>query len=139
MSVGFNLRGIRTEQFAMFEDYFVHQQAAQVGHSFKFMLNPNLKQLGTFAHFDFKQNDYIIMKIVVSCHFGIDPKTWDSFKNNGKITLPQDFITNLAMITSGVARGILAVKTENTPFSNYLLPLLDITNIIKSDVTFHVS
>lgn len=136
MSVGFILRGIRTEQFATFPECLNIQKEAQVGHSFQFMLNTQIQQVGIFTTFEFKQNHNMVMKIVVSCHFGIEPNVWNSFIEGNHVCLPHDFVLNLTVITVGAARGILASKTEHTPFSNYLLPLLDITNIITSDIWF---
>jgi hypothetical protein len=136
MSVGFVLRGIRTEQFATFSENLNLQQDAQVAHYFNFMLNAQIQQIGLFATFEFKQNNFVIMKIVVSCHFGIEPKAWSSFIEGDMVVFPRDFATNLAMITVGAARGILATKTEQTHFSKFLLPLLDITNIITSNISF---
>jgi hypothetical protein len=86
--------------------------------------------------FDFKQNSSVIMKIVVSCHFGIGNDAWNSFIEGNKVRLPIDFATNIFAITAGTTRGVLSSKTEHTPFSKFILPLLDVHNIITSDVIF---
>ena len=138
MGVGFNITGIRTEQFAIFPEHLNIHQEAQVSHSFQFMSNPQLQQVGVFAAFDFKQQSRIVMRITVSCHFGIGISAWHNFVNGNTLCLPLDFAINLSVITASTARGILASKTEHTPFANYILPLLDIKNIITDDVVFQL-
>ncbi len=136
MGIGFTLKGIITEQFATFPEYLNGNQEAQVGHSFRFSLNPLNQQVGVSASFDFKQQQTVIMKIIVSCHFGIEDAVWNEFIEGNSVRLPVDFATNLFAVTTGTARGILASKTEHTPFSQFILPLLNVNNIITSDVVF---
>ena len=136
MSVGFTLRQIRIEQFATFPEYLSLNQEAQVSDSFQFLLNPENRQVGVNASFDFKQKEFVIMRIGVSCHFGIDNNVWSSFLEGNRVRLPLDFSTNLFSITTGTTRGILASKTEHTHFSKFILPLLNLKKMIEADVIF---
>ncbi len=111
-------------------------QDAQVTHSFNFSLNPLNQQVGVHTSFEFKQFQGLIMKIVVSCHFGIWNDAWSDFIHGNSIHLPVEFATNLFAITAGTTRGVLSSKTEHTPFSKYVLPLLDVQHIITSDIVF---
>jgi hypothetical protein len=136
MGIGFRLKGIITDQFATFSEHLDINQEAQVAHSFQFLLSPELQQVGVSASFDFKQHSSVVMKIAVSCHFGIENDAWHSFIEGNNVRLPLDFATNLFSITAGTTRGVLSSKTEHTPFSKFILPLLDVRNIITSDVIF---
>ena len=136
MGIGFALKGITTEQFATFSEHLDINKEAQVGHSFQFLLNPQLQQVGVAASFDFRQHESIIMKIVVSCHFRVGNDAWLSFIEGNQVCLPVDFATNIFAITAGATRGVLSSKTEHTSFSKFILPLLDVQNIITEDVVF---
>lgn len=136
MGLGFTINRIITEQFAVFPEQLDLNQAAQVSHSFNFSLNPLNQQVGVYTAFNFKQHDSLVMKIVVSCHFGIWNDTWNSFIHGNSVHLPIDFATNLFSITVGTARGVLSSKTENTPLSKFILPLLDVHHIITKEVIF---
>lgn len=138
MELGFNLREIKIEQFATFSEYLNNTQAVNVGHAFEFMLLSPVQQLGVFATFTFVQDSTVIMKLQVSCHFGIAPPAWQSFWQGEQVIFPKDFVTNLASITTGVARGVLVAKTEHNILSKYLIPLLDITNIITHNLHFDI-
>jgi len=50
------------------------------------------------------------------------------------IILPVSLITHMAVLTVGTARGILHSKTENTKFNKYLLPTINVTESLKSDI-----
>lgn len=139
MGLGFKINRIITEQFATFSEHLDLSQEAQVAYSFNFSLNPLNQQVGTHTSFKFKQHQRLIMKIVVSCHFHIWDDAWNSFIRGNSIHLPVDFAANLFVITTGATRGVLSSKTEHTPFSKYVLPLLDVQHIITSDIvlTYH--
>ena len=136
MGVGFTINRIKTEQFALFPEALDSNQPVQVTDSFNFSLNPFNQQVGVYISFDFKQDQLLVMRIVVSCHFGISNGAWNSFIEGQSIHLPLNFATNLFSITAGTTRGVLASKTEDTPFSKYIIPLLDVRNIITSDIVF---
>lgn len=40
------------------------------------------------------------------------------------------------MLTIGTTRGVLHSKTENTPFNSFLLPTLNVMELVKKDVVF---
>ena len=42
------------------------------------------------------------------------------------------------MLTIGTTRGVLHSKTENTPFNSFLLPTLNVNELVKKDVVFKV-
>lgn len=136
MGLGFTINRIITEQFAVFPEHLDLNQEVQVAHSFNFSLNPLNQQVGVYTAFDFKQRELIVMKVVVSCHFGVWDDTWNSFIHGNSVHLPIDFATNLFSITAGTARGVLSSKTENTPLSKFILPLLDVHRIITNEIIF---
>ena len=43
---------------------------------------------------------------------------------------------HFAVLTIGSARGILHAKTEGTPFNEFLLPTIDVNNMLEEDVIF---
>lgn len=42
------------------------------------------------------------------------------------------------MLTIGTARGVLHSKTESTPFNSFLLPTLNVNELVKKDVVFKI-
>lgn len=135
MGLGFTINRIITEQFAVFPEHLdLNQEEVQVSYTFNFSLDSSKQQVEVFTSFDFKQNQLPVMKVVVSCSFGIWDDAWNSFIKENSVYLPRDFATNLFSISVGTTRGILSSKTEHTDFSKFIIPLLDVQHIITSDV-----
>ena len=56
------------------------------------------------------------------------------FQKEDDYIIPKNFITHLTVLTIGTARGILHAKLEKSGFEKFLLPTLNISDIIKDDL-----
>ncbi len=137
--IGFTLIGIKTEQFAIFEENYSLKKETGLGTQLQFKLDQKNKQIGVFLGFEFMQGKKVFLKIEVSCHFKIEENSWETFVNQGKLVVPKGFLAHLAMITTGTTRGILFAKTESSPFSKFIIPTLNVAEMIKEDVSFDMS
>lgn len=139
--VGFALQGIRTEQFAIFEENYASKKETSLGTELQFKLDQKNKQIGVFLGFEFIQGKKIFLKIQVSCHFRIEEKTWENFiqKDNAKLVVPKGFLTNMAILATGTTRGVLFAKTESTPFSKFIVPTLNGAEMINEDASFDMA
>lgn len=136
--VGFALKGIKTEQFAIFEENYAPKKETGLGTELQFKLNQTNKQIAVFLGFEFMQGKKIFLKIQVSCHFKIEESSWNSFIKENKLIVPKGFLAHLAMITTGTSRGVLFGKTEATPFSKFIVPTLNVAEMIKEDASFDI-
>lgn len=137
--VGFALQGLKTEQFATFEENFSESKKSNITTGLEFKLSQEHRRIGVFATFTFEQAKKAYIKIQVSCHFGIEPESWATFYSDSKIIFPKGFIAHLTMITIGSTRGILHAKTEGTEFNKFLLPAIDVTALISQNAEFSLS
>lgn len=138
-SIGFVLQGIKTEQFAIFEENYSPKNDIDLGTGLQFKIDSQNKHIGVFLQFQFIQGKKVFLKIQVSCHFKIEANAWDSFVTENQIVVPKGFLAHLAMITTGTARGVLFAKTEGTPFSKYIIPTINVEEMIKSDAVFDLA
>ena len=137
IQVDFTLKGIKTEQFAIFEENYSPQKEAGLDAELQFRLDQKNKHIGVFLGLDFIQGKNIFLKIQVSCHFIIDEKSWTIFiQDNKKLVIPKGLLEHLAVITIGATRGIVFAKTEGTQFSQFLVPTLNVTEMLKEDASF---
>lgn len=134
----FALQGIKTEQFAVFEEYYAAKQETGLETEIQFKINKKNRQIGVFLCFEFTQTRKVFLKIVVSCHFKIEEKSWNGFfqTQETKFIVPKDFLAHLAMITTGTCRGVLFAKVEGTPFSKFIIPSLNVAEMITEDASF---
>jgi hypothetical protein len=137
-SVGFVLQGIKTEQFAILEENYAPKKEVGLGTGIQFKVDSENKQIGTFLGFEFKQGKKVFLKIQVSCHFKIEESSWSSFIQENKLIVPKGFLAHLAMITTGTSRGVLFAKTEGTQFSKFIVPTLNVAEMIQEDATFDI-
>lgn len=137
--VDFALKGIKTEQFAIIEENYVPKKETVLGSELQFKLNQTNKQIAVFLGFEFLQGKKMFLKIEVSCHFKIEEVSWNSFIQENKLIVPKGFLAHLAMITTGTSRGVLFAKTEATQFSKFIVPTLNVAEMIKEDATFDIA
>ena len=45
-------------------------------------------------------------------------------------------MTHLIVLTIGTVRGILHAKTEGTKYNSYILPTINVAELIKTDIVF---
>lgn len=135
-TIGFNIVGIRTEQFAKFEGIFKEDHQINLKTNLQFKLSQSKNQISVYLAFTYEQKKKVFLTIEVSCHFAVDPESWTKLCKDDGIIFPKNFITHLSMLTVGTTRGVLHEKTINTEFNNFIIPLIDVTQLVKKDVEF---
>lgn len=135
-NIGFKIVGIRTEQFATIEDNFVEKKKSEVITDLEFKVNKDSHQIGVFTTFTFitAKKPFIILQI--SCHFMVSDESWNNCFDGLIVTFPKEFMIHLTMMTIGTARGILHSKTEGTVFNRFLLPTINVTELVTEDIKF---
>lgn len=136
--VGFALQKITTEQFALIESGFVDNGNIKLKIDLRFAADDVQKVVSVFSSFTFESEQKPFIIIETGCHFNINDETWVQMyrTEEKKIHLPKELITHLAVLTIGTTRGILHAKTENTCFNKYLLPTINVTELVKEDAIF---
>lgn len=135
--ISFTLGNIRTEQFAMFEDVLSsHNGAGEIKNNGSVSIggDPASRVITISVQSDFKIAEMIAMTIKVCTAFIIESSSWKMLKDNNTVTLPKDFVVHLESIALSITRGVLAAKTEGTCFSSYMIPLVNMSNLVKDDI-----
>lgn len=139
IDIGFALQGIHTEQFAFFVENVAEKAEIELDTSIEFKCDAMQQRLGCFAEISFAQKRKVFLKIEVSCHFKIQPESWALFTSElNKISVPKNFLSHLGMLTVGTTRGILFAKTENTIFNKFIVPTINVEEMIANDAVFEI-
>lgn len=135
--IGFRMLNIQVEQFAILGN---DMPSGEIGFntSLSFGVNPSIAGVRVTTRYELVSNDEKLVILELSCIFEIYKESWNKLLVDGKIILPKDFLSHLAMHSVGTARGILFAKTESTVFSQYILPPINIAERITEDITFDV-
>ena len=88
----------------------------------------------TFESSGDNDNGEKILLLEETCEFDIHPDSWNGLIKDNKMTVVPSDLCLLANQTVGVARGILYCKTENTPFTQFILPPINLTTLIKENL-----
>ena len=138
LSLNFGFQGIKTEQFATFPDRYNAKKVTGLSTTLEFKVNTFSGLVGCFIQFDFIQGKNVFITIEVSCHFLIEENSFNLLKDTQKkqVKIPKDFLTHLAILSVGTARGVLFSKTEGTIFSTFILPTINLQEMINEDAIF---
>lgn len=137
-NIGFGLRKVTTEQFAIIESSFEDGKPIELKAGLRFGMNNENRIISTFFSANLIQEKAPFLILEVGCHFNITEVAWQGFLNADKseIIIPIGFIGHLVMLTIGTARGVLHSKTENTSFNQFLLPTLNVNELVKKEISF---
>lgn len=135
--VEFSLRRVSTEQFAVIDEAFQDKEPINLSTNLRFAIDRDNHIVALFTLFKFEQKGIPFIKVEVSNQFLIAPDSWRNFvKDDMTIVIPKGFMIHLGMITVGTARGVLHTKTEGTRFNEFILPTINVIEMIKEDVVF---
>ncbi len=139
--INFAFKNITTEQFALLADMYEEKETVELETQIRFGVDFDQKLIAVFTPLKFLQNSKPFLIIEVACHFAIPEESWNDLKiEEGKaVKVPKGFLTHLAVLTIGTARGVLHCKTENTPFNKFLIPPINVNDIVKEDAIFRVN
>lgn len=135
-SISFQLIKVTTEQFAIIqESYDDSNESINLTINIRFGIGENSNVIASFVKVSFEQEEKPFVLIEVGNHFKIDPKNWEKIKNDGEgVTVPKGFAQHLVALTIGTMRGVLHCKTENTDFNKFVLPTINVTDLVTKDV-----
>ena len=139
--IGFSLLKISTEQFAIIEEAYNEKGNLLVSTSLRYGADEENKIIAVFSLFSFESNKKPFLIIEASCQFKITNDAWANMlgQDSNTLKVPQGFLSHLAVLTIGTTRGILHAKTEGSCYNKYVLPTINVTEIIKEDAIFSFS
>ncbi|MEZ4851160.1 MAG: hypothetical protein R3B93_21610 [Bacteroidia bacterium] len=141
-NITYRLNKINTEQFAIIDKVFDGDlEGVSIEAGLGFAIDFEGQGIKITPNFQFKKDGKPFIIIQISCEFTIMDDSWETITekkqiDRDKINLPRDFMKHLTGICFGVARGVLHTKTEQTIYNQFILPDIDIEEIIEGDITF---
>lgn len=130
----FKLIGVKTEQYAVLPEHYNDDEEVGMEMSFGMNVSRDERMLGMFFEIKFRQ-EHTFMLLEAGCHFEIPKDAWnDMLDDDDFLVIPKEFSHHLGVLAVGTSRGILHTKTEGTPFNQYFIPIVDITEMITEDL-----
>lgn len=137
--LGFAFAGIKTNEFAIIDDAYKKTGKLEVITGIGFGLDEGNRIIVIGVRFSFlKKEKQPFIIIGAQVNFEINKLGWESIynKKENTFTFPEKLMTHLIVLTIGTIRGILHAKTEGTQYNSYILPTINVADLIKNDVVF---
>lgn len=136
LALSFKLVDITTNEFAILEDSYTDGENVRMGTFINFLIDREQRVLGSQLKFQFEQNEKPFLVISATCGFQLEESAWESLlaEDGQKLVIPVGFASHMVVITVGTIRGILYEKTKDTPFTDYIIPPINLTDMIEKDV-----
>ena len=135
--ITFALRNITTEQFAIIENAFDKNiENVELGNSLRFGFNLEKRIVTVLLTVNFSQDKGPFLILEIGCYFEIIKEHWDDLYNPefDEIKLPLEIARHLVVLAMGTLRGVLHAKVENTPFNMFILPTINVTELVTEDI-----
>jgi len=139
-NLGFAFVGLKTTQFSTNDKTHRYTGDLDLQTNIGFALDGASRVLTVEVQFEFfKKKDAPFLKIGLQGHFEMDVKGWKqlSDQDGRAIVFPQKVITHFVLLTIGAARGALHAKTEGSIYNSYILPTVNVAEIISNDISFN--
>jgi len=140
VSVTFRLVKISTEQFAIIpEAYDKASNEIKLSVNVNFGLNSENRIIVSIVKVQFEQNAKPFLISEIANHYQLEEKSWEELNKNDKIIIPKNIAAHFLVLTIGTLRGVIHAKTENTGFVNFILPTINVADLLQNDVELLVS
>lgn len=141
LALSFKLASIKTEEFAIIEESFKDGERVNLSTSINFGIDKENHILGTTIKFKFDQNETPFLIVAATCAFQIEEKAWESLLDEESVNLivPEGFASHMAVLTTGTIRGILHEKTNDTEYNHFIVPPINLTELITEDVVLKLN
>lgn len=136
--VTFQLKGISTDEFATIKECYKEEESIQIETGYSFEVDPDIYTVTVRFSIMYKCNESPFIVLKLTCAFDVEKESFEGMfdSESEKYIIPKGFLTHLTVLTIGTARGVLHAKLEKTGFENYILPTLNVADLIKEDMVF---
>lgn len=139
--IPFNLIAISTDEFATIKDSYKGEDTVSLTTGFNYGVNENDHTIMVKFSLTFDSNEQPFIILKMSCEFSIEPNSFVKFIDSKRtnIKVPKGLLTHFTILTIGTARGILHERLKNTDYKSFLLPTINVVDLIEEDVVFQIA
>lgn len=102
--------------------------------NFNFSFNKTEGVLRCTTSLHFIQEDQVFLNTELQTFYEISKESIEDLVSENVLTIPKILLCQFASLAYGSYRGVLYMKTINTPLSNLILPPMYLNEVIKDDM-----
>ncbi len=139
MEIPYRIVQIVTNRFEQHPELLKIGPEIQIQSRFNFAVNQDEHRVLCDSEYQFSQDENMLIGLRLICIFEVEPAAFQGLTDKKDITIPVDFLRYMATICVGTARGILHARTEGTNLNNFVLPPINLVEIIKEPLVVPIS
>ena len=136
MSIRYKIGGFDLTQFVSAWDGLDGEKSFDVRSGIDFAYNFENNTIKVILNVDFLKKEKAVLKIQLCTFVIISEDTVLALEKDGKIVFPANFLAQCASFGHGALRGIMYLKTINTPLEGIILPPVVYGDVFKKSIAF---
>ena len=116
------------------DKYDLENPGVGIETNFNFSFNKTEGVLRCTTNLHFIQEDQVFLKTELQTFYEISKESIEELVSENVLTIPKILLCQFASLAYGSYRGVLYMKTINTPISNLILPPMYLNEVIKDDM-----
>ena len=137
-NIYYRIANFQLNQFATFEDKFQQGIVININSNFGLAYNSDARTIRSTISVDFIQNEEMIMKVELATFIEIKEESVNSLIKDSKLILSPNLQAQFSSFGYGALRGVMYTKTINTPFSNIILPPIEMSEMFNDPIEFEI-
>lgn len=138
-NIQYRIAGFDLTQFIPSWDSVSDGEDFDVNNGIDFSFNQQRNIIKCTQNVDFSQNGQTVLKIQLCTYIEIGTDSINLLIKDNKITLPAPFLAQCASFGHGALRGIMYLKTINTPLDGVILPPVVYSDVFKKSLSFELT
>ena len=135
-SIKYRIGGFDLTQFVPSWDGLEGCESFNIKSGVDFAYNFEQNVIKSILNVDFSHKEKNALRIQLCTFIAISEDSVTALEKDGKIVIPADFLAQCASFGHGALRGIMYLKTINTPLEGIVLPPVVYGEIFKKPIIF---
>lgn len=131
ISIGYKLAGFELTEFKPSWENYTEGKDVDINNNIDFAFNLEERVLKCINDVVFMQGSTTVLKIQFCTYVEIHQDSMESLISEDKIVIPPVFLAQCASFGHGAIRGVMYLKTQNTPFEGVIIPPVDYRAVFK--------
>lgn len=130
-SIAYKLAGFELTEFKPAWENYIGGKEVSIKNNIDFALNREERILKCVNDIIFLQGDTTILTMQFCTYVEIHPESIAQLSSKDKIVIPPSFLAQCASFGHGAIRGVMYLKTQNTPLDGIIMPPVEYQKVFK--------
>lgn len=137
-SINYRIGGFDLTQFVPSWDGLERCESFDIKSGVDFAYNFEQNVIKSILNVEFSHKEKTALRIQLCTFVVINEDTVTALEKDGKLVLPADFLAQCASFGHGALRGIMYLKTMNTPLEGIVMPPVKYGEMFKKPISFDI-